>query len=67
MDPSWPSKALLEQLSEEDAQALGLSPERLRYTPLPDIHGASEKAKRDAGSVAVVDLGSVADEGESTG
>jgi class 3 adenylate cyclase len=47
------SKALLERLDPPDARALGLDPERIRYEPLGELAGASDKARRDAGSVAV--------------
>jgi hypothetical protein len=47
------SKSLLEQLTPDDAAAVGLDPNRLTYTPLSELKGATEKARRDAGSVAV--------------
>jgi class 3 adenylate cyclase len=50
------SKAIIEQLSDEDAAALGLAPERLAYTTVAELPGADEKAARDAGGIAVVDL-----------
>ena len=50
------SKDLIERLDGEHAESLGLDLHRLRYRPLADISGSDEKAKRDAGSVALADL-----------
>ena len=50
------SKGLIEQLSSEDAAALGLDPQSVVYSPLSEFEGATEKARRDAGSVAVTRL-----------
>jgi len=50
------SKPLIERLDEDDASALSLDPARVSYRALGDIEGVSEKAKRDAGSIAVADL-----------
>jgi class 3 adenylate cyclase len=50
------SKPLLERLSPDDASALGLDPARVAYRALADIDGVSDKAKRDAGSIAVTDV-----------
>jgi class 3 adenylate cyclase len=50
------SKALLEQLTEDDAATVGLDPEKLVYQPLADWPTATEKATRDAGGVAVTEL-----------
>jgi class 3 adenylate cyclase len=47
------SKILLEQLGQGDAAELALEPDRLSYTALADVDGASDKARRDAGTVAV--------------
>jgi class 3 adenylate cyclase len=47
------SKELLERLGPDDAAALGLSPDRLTYTPLADLPTATEKARRDAPAIAV--------------
>ena len=47
------SKQLLEQLTEDDAASVGIDLEKLVYTPLAEWEGASEKAVRDAGGVAV--------------
>jgi class 3 adenylate cyclase len=47
------SKTLLEQLVPEDAAALGLDPDRTEYRLLADLEGATDKARRDAGSVGV--------------
>ncbi len=48
---------MLERLEDDDASALALDPTRLAYWPLADVEGLSEKAKRDAGSIAVADVG----------
>lgn len=50
------SKTLVESLSGEDAAALDLDPDALSYTPIVAIPGASEKAVRDAGGIAVATL-----------
>jgi class 3 adenylate cyclase len=50
------SKPVLERLDEEDASALRLDPARVAYRALADIEGVTEKAKRDAGSIAVADV-----------
>jgi class 3 adenylate cyclase len=53
------SKPLLERLGEQDAQRLGLSLDDLTYETLGELPGASEKALRDAGAIAVTDVRSV--------
>jgi len=50
------SKPLLERLGEDDASAISLDPTRVAYRALAEIEGVSEKAKRDAGSIAVADV-----------
>jgi class 3 adenylate cyclase len=50
------SKELLERLDPEDAQALGLDPGRLTYTPLADLPTATAKARRDAPAIAVCEV-----------
>jgi class 3 adenylate cyclase len=50
------SKAIVERLSDDDARALDLAPEKLTYTTVADLPGADEKAARDAGGVPVIDL-----------
>jgi len=50
------SKPLIERLGEDDASALDLDPKRLAYRALAEVEGVSEKAKRDAGSIAVADV-----------
>lgn len=47
------SKDLIERLGKEDASAVGLDPDAIAYTPLAELPGLSEKAIRDAGSIAV--------------
>jgi class 3 adenylate cyclase len=47
------SKALLERLNAADADALGIDPDAASYTAIASIKGASAKAKRDAGGLAV--------------
>ncbi len=47
------SKDLVERLDREDADATGLEPDGIAYTALSEISGASDKAIRDAGSIAV--------------
>ena len=50
------SKALVEQLSPADAEALDIDPDAVPYRTVSEIEGASEKAVRDAGSIAVTAL-----------
>ena len=50
------SKALLEQLTPADADALGIDPDRQVYRPLGDLETAPDKAKRDAGALPVTEL-----------
>ena len=47
------SKDLIERLDAGDAQAAGLDPDALAYTPLGELDGASDKAIRDAGAIPV--------------
>jgi class 3 adenylate cyclase len=47
------SKDLIERLTTDDAEATGLDPDAIAYTPLAELPGLSEKAIRDAGSIAV--------------
>jgi class 3 adenylate cyclase len=50
------SKALLERLDPEDAAAVGLEPHRMTYTTVAELPHASEKALRDAGTIAITEL-----------
>lgn len=50
------SKALIERLDAGDAAALGLDPDHLAYTPLAELSGATEKARRDAPAIAVCEV-----------
>ncbi len=50
------SKTALELISPEVARALGLDAEHLRYTTVAEIPDVSDKARRDAGSIAVTPL-----------
>ncbi|MGB6424270.1 MAG: adenylate/guanylate cyclase domain-containing protein [Solirubrobacterales bacterium] len=47
------SKDLIERLDPADAEASGLDPDAIAYTPLGELKGASDKAIRDAGAIAV--------------
>lgn len=47
------SKQLLERLDPGDAQQLDIDPDRISYTLLADLPGATEKARRDAPAIAV--------------
>ena len=47
------SKDLVERLDTADAQATGLDPDALAYTPLAELDGVSDKAIRDAGAIPV--------------
>jgi len=50
------SKSLLERLSPEDAGALAIDPDDVRYIPLADLPTATEKARRDAPAIAVCEV-----------
>jgi class 3 adenylate cyclase len=50
------SKALIERIDNRDAEALGLDPAGLSYTPLAELSTAGEKARRDAPAIAVCEL-----------
>ena len=50
------SKALVERLDQLDADALGIELERVSYVALADLPTATEKARRDAPSIAVCDV-----------
>jgi class 3 adenylate cyclase len=50
------SKDLLERLDSEEASALGLDTAGLSYTALADLSAATERARRDAPSIAVSEL-----------
>ncbi len=49
------SKPLIERLGSEAADELGIDPDGLAYRPLSEL-GLSEKALRDAGTIAVAEL-----------
>ena len=50
------SKSLIERLDQSDAEALGIDTDHVTYTPLADLATATEKARRDAPSIAVCDV-----------
>jgi class 3 adenylate cyclase len=50
------SKSLIERLNRRDADALGLDPKRMKYTPLADLSTATDKARRDAPFISVCEL-----------
>jgi class 3 adenylate cyclase len=50
------SKDLIERLEPDDAAHLGLDPDRITYTPLADLAGATEKARRDAPTIPVCEV-----------
>ena len=50
------SKSLIERLSPDDAAALGIVPDNVRYIPLADLPTATEKARRDAPAIAVCEV-----------
>jgi class 3 adenylate cyclase len=50
------SKALIERLEPGDAAVLGLDPKQVTYTPLAALATATEKARRDAPSIAVCEV-----------
>ena len=50
------SKPLLERLDAEDAATLELDPDHITYTPLADLHTATEKARRDAPAISACEV-----------
>jgi class 3 adenylate cyclase len=50
------SKSLMERLDPDDAATLGLDPDHVTYTPLAELAGATDKARRDAPAIAVCEL-----------
>jgi class 3 adenylate cyclase len=50
------SKSLIERLNHADADALGLDTGHTKYTPLADLSTATDKARRDAPSIAVCEI-----------
>ncbi|MBA2567456.1 MAG: hypothetical protein H0V08_06665, partial [Thermoleophilaceae bacterium] len=50
------SKQIVERLDERDAAAIDLDPDRLAYRTVADLDGATDKAVRDAGGIAVTRL-----------
>jgi class 3 adenylate cyclase len=50
------SKDLIERLDADDAKATGIDPDAIAYTTLGELAGASDKAIRDAGSIAVTPI-----------
>jgi class 3 adenylate cyclase len=50
------SKSLVERLNRADADALNLDPLRATYTPLADLATATDKARRDAPTIAVCEV-----------
>ena len=50
------SKALLERLDPDDAAAVGIRPDRMTYCTVAELPYASDKAIRDAGTIAVTEL-----------
>jgi class 3 adenylate cyclase len=52
----YASKQVLELLDSSDALGLGIDPVNLLYAPLASMAWASDKARRDAGTVAVAPI-----------
>ncbi|MFP5297858.1 MAG: adenylate/guanylate cyclase domain-containing protein [Actinomycetota bacterium] len=50
------SKNLIEHLSDNDAESLGLDPDTLVYRTVGELETASDKARRDAGTIPVTPL-----------
>ena len=53
---SLASKSLVERLTGADADLLGINPSRTTYTPLAELATATDKARRDAPSIAVCEV-----------
>jgi class 3 adenylate cyclase len=50
------SKSLVERLDRADAETLGIDPGHVTYTQLADLDTATDKARRDAPSIAVCEV-----------
>ena len=50
------TKQLLERLGSDDAAALGLELDKIRFSVLAELDTADEKARRDAGALAVAPI-----------
>jgi class 3 adenylate cyclase len=50
------SKSLVERLNTTDARTLGIDPARTAYTPLAELATVTDKARRDAPSIAVCEV-----------
>jgi class 3 adenylate cyclase len=50
------SKSLVERLNQADADTVALDSRHLAYTPLSELATATDKAKRDAPSIAVCEV-----------
>jgi len=50
------SKDLVERLNAADAQATGIDPDAIAYTPLGELDAAGAKAIRDAGTIPVTEI-----------
>lgn len=55
-DRTLASKELVERLSGDDAAAIGVDPEKVRYRLLSDLPDASDKALATAGAIPVTIL-----------
>ena len=55
-DQTLASKQLVEQLTADDAAGLGIDTEKLSYTTISEFPNVSEKATRDAGTIAVASV-----------
>jgi class 3 adenylate cyclase len=51
------SKSLIEHLTDSDASAVALEPDRVLYQTVAELDDAPEKAKRDAGGIPVTSIG----------
>jgi class 3 adenylate cyclase len=50
------SKDLVERLDGSDGEALEIDPARITYTPVHELRGATDKARRDAPAIPVCEL-----------
>ena len=50
------SKGVIEKLDDADASEIGIDPAKVSYDRLEDLPSASDKARRDAGGVAITRL-----------
>ena len=56
MSPKPAAGARVERLDRGDGEALEIDPARITYTPVQELQGATDKARRDAPAIPVCEL-----------